>query len=502
MKKLMTIIFFENAVYMILELVASRILSPYFGSSNIIWTSVIGIILLSSSIGNYIGGIIADRNDQKKSIKTMLLISGILTILILILQQSTLNLITDIVLDIKIGAIISTIILFFLPSMFLGCISPIVIKMSLQNIDEAGKTSGKIYAIATLGGIAGTFVGGFYLLPTLGTKSTIILLAITLFILIFLVDELKTKKKIVNIVDIVIIILIILVGIGSTIILKYSNKIKAELVKSGKTNIAVEYDSQYRKIKVVNYKVNNEIVRSLEIDKGNESATYVAEDKQYDLFAEYTKYYDLMFKSSKEIDEVLMIGGAGYSYPKYYISNYTDKKMDVVEIDEKVTELAKEYFYLDKLIDDFDLEENKRLNLINQDGRVYLNKNEKKYDAILNDAFSGTSPVETLTTVEAVESIHNSLTEDGVYLTNIISSIDGINSKFLKAEINTLKQVFKNVYALPCTYKEDTNKIQNIMVIATDNELQIEGTIDLNISDDEIILTDDCCPVDNLIPII
>ena len=207
-----------------------------------------------------------------------------------------------------------------------------------------------------------------------------------------------------------------------------------------------------------------------------------------------------MFESSIEIKDCLMIGGAGYSYPKYYISNYTDKNMDVVEIDEDVTELAKKYFYLDKLIEEYDLENNKRLNIITEDGRTYLNKNTKKYDAILNDAFSGSEPAETLTTIEAVQKIHDSLNENGVYLTNIISSLDENNSKFLKAEVNTLNQVFKNVYIVPCNNNgSDSKNIQNFMVVATDDTLELDNTIELNLND-TIILTDNYSPVVSLTP--
>ena len=152
-----------------------------------------------------------------------------------------------------------------------------------------------------------------------------------------------------------------------------------------------------------------------------------------------------MFESSREINSCLMIGGAGYSYPKHYISQFPDKNIDVVEIDDKVTELAKKYFYLDKLIEDYDLENTNRLNIITEDGRTYINKNTKKYDAILNDAFSGDTPAETLTTLEAVQYIYNSLNENGIYLTNVIANLNGKGVDFLKAEVLTLKQVFKNV---------------------------------------------------------
>ena len=90
------------------------------------------------------------------------------------------------------------------------------------------------------------------------------------------------------------------------------------------------------------------------------------------------------------------------------------------------------------------------------------------------------------------------LNEKGVYLTNIIASLDGNNSRFLKAEIQTLKQVFKNVYVVPCNTLDDFDVLQNIMVVATDQELELTHTITLN-TDDAIILTDDFCPVESLL---
>ena len=161
--KLEGILFIINAVYMILELVASRILAPYFGTSQLIWTSIIGIILLSTSIGNYLGGVIADKtqgdNEKlKKNIKIILMISGVLILLIPLMQNNIIEIITKITRDIKIGAIISTLLLFFAPSMFIGMISPVIIKLKMNELDKVGKVSGKISALATLGNIIGTFI--------------------------------------------------------------------------------------------------------------------------------------------------------------------------------------------------------------------------------------------------------------------------------------------------------------------------------------------------------
>ena len=495
--RLEIIIFIINAIYMILELIASRLLSPYFGNSNMVWTSVIGIILLSTSVGNYVGGTIADKKDNTNNVRIILAITGILIMTIPLIQNFILLSIVNAISSIKIGAIIATLVIFFIPSMFIGMLSPIVVKLKMNDINNVGKISGRISAIATLGSITGTFLGGFFLIPIYGSNQILFVLSIIVLLLILLVKE-ESKKNKFDKITLAIIFCMLISGTCFGVNIR-SNELNGEKVLNGKFGVTVNYDTQYGKVTIYNTNKGENSYRHLNIDRGNESASYIDESKCYELVYEYTKYYDLMFQAKIEIKDALLIGGAGYSYPKYYISHYLDKKMDVVEIDGKVTEIAKKYFYLDKLIEEFELKKNNRLNLITQDGRVYLNKNTKKYDAILNDAFSGESPAKTLTTLEAIKEIHNSLNENGLYLTNIISSIEGKDSKFIKAEINTIKQVFKNVYVVPCNDINDVERRQNNMVIATDDELKIDNTVDVNI-DNQIVITDNYCPVDSLIP--
>lgn len=491
------VLFIINAIYMILELIASRILAPYFGSSNLIWTSVIGIILLSTSVGNYIGGIIADKNEERLNscVNSILLLTGSFIFAIPIIQNPLIKMICQIIHSIKIGAIVSTIMLFFIPSMLIGMLSPIIIRIKMSKLNEVGKTSGSIYALATLGSIFGTFLGGFYLIPSFGSTQILFVLSIITFLMIFFsYDKEKFEKSLM----IIVLIAICFNCIGFYQYYKKNND-NGKKVLNGDKECYVNYDTEYGKVTIYNTEYKNEMIRCLNIDRGNESASFIDENKYNELVFEYTKFYDKAFKAGIDINNALMIGGAGYSYPKYFISKYTDKNMDVVEIDPKITDIAKEYFFLDKLIDEFNLEENKRLNIFSEDGRTFLNNNSKKYDVIFNDSFSGNTPAKTLTTKEAIEKIYNSLNKHGLYLTNVISSIDGKNSKFIKAEVNTLKSVFKNVYVLPCKNLDDFSIVQNNMVVATDDDIVFENSVELDLNN-AIFLTDNYCPVDTIIP--
>lgn len=443
------------------------------------------------------GGIVADKPDVNKKFKLILIFSSFLILLIPFIQTPIIEAVARLVNDIRIGAIISTILLFFLPSVFLGFLVPMVQKLKITDLETSGEASGKVYALATLGGIFGTFIGGFWLVPSFGSIEILFFMVIIILLMVPLVDFKITKKELKYICIFVAILLL------SFFAYSKANEEIGKNVLEGKVGEYVSYDSEYSRILIFNrYNENNDLIRNFIMDSGHESATYVDENKCNELVYKYTQMYDLMFDSNKEIKDTLLIGGAGYSYPKHYISSYLDKSMDVVEIDPMVTEIARKYFYLDKLIEDYNIEENGRLKLITEDGRTYLNRNEKKYDAILNDAFTDTTPVATLTTLECVKNIKNSLSENGLYLTNIISSLEGENSKFIKAEVKTLKEVFLNVYVVPCVTKDNLEVSQNNIVVATDGILNIEESelYNLKISEEDIILTDNYCPIDSLIP--
>ena len=487
------ILFIADAIYMILELIASRLLAPFFGTTNLVWTAVIGIILLSNSVGNYIGGKIADKKNVEKSLIFILMIISVLIFIIPIFQTDFLSFLSNYIKDTKIGAIVSTVILFFLPSMFLGCISPIVIKLKMKNIENAGKTSGKIYAIATIGSLFGTFLGGFYLIPHFGCNQLLILMSIIIMGLSLFVGRTSDKKY----KEVFVFVFILICMITYVIFLKNSLKDQQDVL-NGVQNAKASFETEYGSIRINNLIYKNRDTRLLLINKGNESADFV-DNQEFDIVFPYIKAYEKMFENNTNINNVLMIGGAGYSYPKYYIKNYPNKKMDVVEIDDKVTKIAGLYFNLNNLIENYNINENHRLRIFNDDGRVYLNKNTIKYDAILNDSFSGFIPARNMATKEAVERIHDSLVEGGLYLNNIIGSLKGNDSRFLKSEIKTIGQVFKNVYCIPCDLNNDEKYVQNFMIIASDrDDLVFDNAINLEFDDNDIILTDNYSPVETM----
>ena len=182
--KLEIIVFICGAMTMILELVAARVLSPYVGSSNLIWTSIIGIMLICMSLGYWVGGKLADKEQNIKDLSQFIWITAIAISLIPILETIIVNGLATIWSEqLIVVAIISSTFLFGIPSFMLATVSPICVKLKNNEEMQVGTVSGKISSISTIGSIFGTFFAGFVLIPQIGVSNIILGSSILLSIL-------------------------------------------------------------------------------------------------------------------------------------------------------------------------------------------------------------------------------------------------------------------------------------------------------------------------------
>ena len=455
--KLEITVFLSGALTMMLELIAARILSPYVGSSNLIWTTIIGIMLISMSIGYWFGGKIADKNKENdiKILSNFLLISAIATSFIPILEVEFVNVLSKLSSNLIMVAIISATITFGIPSFLLATVSPIAVKIRNHSMDSVGATSGKISSLSTIGSIFGTFFAGFILIPNLGVRNIILGASILLWLLsIYLFNKKDKKYYALIILELVMIIVVNLFG--------------SYLFKLEHPEIIKDVDSEYSRIWVTEITVGENNYKTLQVDTGIES--YINQETG-EMGARYLYYYDLFEYYNKDAKDALMIGGAAYTYPMHYLKKYEDKTIDVVEIDDTMTQIAEEEFGLDK--------NNPNLGIITQDGRSYLNYNEKKYDAIFIDAFKGTNAPFELTTYEAMQKAYKSLNENGTVITNIISSIEGNGTDFIKYEYSTYKAVFDDVKVFKVNTNQANDEEQNLILVG------IKGNGNININQEE-----------------
>ena len=173
-------IFVCGAVVMIFELVGSRVLGPYFGTSIFVWTSLIGIILGSLSLGYYLGGKIADKKPNFNSLSIIIFLAAVSIGLTIFIKDFLLIYLQIYFTDVRITSVFASLILFSPTSVLLGIVSPYAVKLKIENLNTSGSTVGNLYAISTAGSIIGTFLSGFYLIPQFGTNKLLIILSLTL----------------------------------------------------------------------------------------------------------------------------------------------------------------------------------------------------------------------------------------------------------------------------------------------------------------------------------
>ncbi|MCD4681915.1 MAG: fused MFS/spermidine synthase [Bacteroidales bacterium] len=174
------VVFICGAVVMAFEIIGSRMLGPYVGTSMVVWTSIIGVILLSLSLGYYWGGRIADKLPRADILSLIIFISALFMIFSTFLKDEILQLLIRWIDNIKVVSVIASLILFTVPSVLLGMVSPYAARIKMKSVEKSGSTVGNLYAISTVGSILGIFMAGFYLIPTFKITNILLLLSIVL----------------------------------------------------------------------------------------------------------------------------------------------------------------------------------------------------------------------------------------------------------------------------------------------------------------------------------
>lgn len=239
----------------------------------------------------------------------------------------------------------------------------------------------------------------------------------------------------------------------------------------------VKYEANnpgYGKIRIEDRFIGKQLVRLLLVNDAIETASYLAEGREYDLFSDYLKGFNWIFRINPRIQKTLLIGGGGFAYPKYYIHNYPDKCIDVVEMNPNMVELAHDFFGLDDLIRKYDLEQTKRLGIFIDRGERFLRDTEGTYDAILNDAYIGKSFNAGLQSEKGISLIKSHLNPDGIYVMNFVGVLKGVMSGKCKRMIRKLQRHFRYTFIMPASEDVSPYERQNCLIFASDRELSMD----------------------------
>lgn len=458
---LLFVVFITGACVLVIEVVATRILSPYFGNTIFTFSSVISVILGALSVGYYYGGKIADKYPNSKVFYGIILVSGFSVLLLQLLSLTVLPII-GYKLSIVSGPLITSILLFLLPSVFLGMLSPYAIKLQKAIVPKKGigTMAGEIFFWSTLGSIFGSLAAGFLLIPFFGVDQIIFSCAVVLIILgLVPLIFLKFEKK-------YMVFAIILFSI-------FSGTIFSIIFTPRK--VVYQGDGIYEKITIFDDRLlDGRKTRFLLMDKSNAGAMLLDSD---DLAYDYSKYYRVYKLFTPKVSDALVLGGGAYSIPKGILAEIEGVTVDVSEIEPSLYELAKKYF---------ELSENKRLKNYVVDGRRFLYDSQKKYDLIFSDVYFSLYSIPIhFTTCEFFELVKDKMRDDGIFIANLIGALDPERSPFLFSEIKTLQKVFPNYY-LFATVSPDKTFEQNLIYVGYKSEKKVDFSLGFE-SDDETI---------------
>lgn len=498
-------VFLTGAAVLIIEIAAVRLLTPIFGSSLTVLSSVLSTILFALSVGYFFGGRIADRYPHPLPLYSLITFSGLIILITHIFTLfSTASLGT--VGSLVAGPLLFSICLFFLPAMLLGMDSPYVIKILTENTPKevTGRYVGSTFFFSTLGSISGSLAAGFWLIPTYGVTTTITMTGM-LITAIGLIGPLLLPKlqneEVVN-------ARTWLSMIAFTGILVFFLLLSIHVLDQPDRNVIHEYDGLYSNIRVEEFTTGMLTIRVLRRDTNNSSAVFMENN---DYVFDYAKFTNLYPSLVPDAERFLLIGGGAYTIPRHITAYDPNIVVDVVEIEPSLFPLAQTYF---------GLVDTSRITNYTEDARQFLRHTNTSYDVIFTDAVGTAHDIPFhLTTVEFFSDLKARLKPDGIMMANYLGTLDAADNTLTDRFINTIRTVFPEVAVYQLRPEFGSTREQNFIIIARNGTtpIDIDPTIDISDFDTTattigelevplsyfnnprpIILTDDHAPVEFL----
>ena len=492
------VVFISGAVLMALEIVGSRVLAPYFGSSIFVWGSLISVVMTALSIGYYWGGWLSAREPSYGKLLLLLVIPGVVIFFLPFVYPAINEWIAIMDLGVRLSPLIACSALFLLPGIFIGTISPYVIRLAATQLNTVGSTAGTLYAVSTCGSIVGTLLTAFYLIPVLGVSNIIHALGITLVCLsLVVVPLIRLNRVSVTRAVAVVSVLFSWINLGWT------------PIAWAKT--LMQKDTFYHRIRIE----EDEEARYMYFDRTLQSAMTLKDPTALRLI--YSRYTSLGFTFRADAKKMLLIGLGGGSIPKKLNKEFPNMEIDAVELDPEVIKLAKDHF---------NVKEGRQLRLHAQDGRLFLTRTQNQYDIIMLDAYFTDAMPFHLATKQFFELAQKKLTPNGIVVANLISAVTGPSGKIARAFARTVRQVYPQTYIFASRRPDNVSleTIQNVIVIATRDKQRVDikeivkrasaldkglfpdpvqdiavAYFDRQLPEDVPILTDDYAPTDNLL---
>ncbi len=421
-------VFTSGMTTLALEFTASRMLGSVFGTSNLVWASIIGLILIYLTVGYFIGGRWADRSPYANTLYRILAWGAFTAGMVPLISRPVLRLAAEafdqLSIGILLGSFVAVLVLFTLPVTLLGTISPFAIRLSITNPQHAGKVSGRIYAISTLGSFIGTFLPVLVFIPLFGTTLTFIIFSLLLLCVALVGLWLSSGwRSVLALAWMPILIIILAIFIANRPIKSTSGQI-------------YETESAYNYIQVL--EKNGYRMLRLNEGQGIHSVWHPTILNYYGPWEQFlaAPFFNPAPHRLEDVMNIAIIGLAAGTLARQATEVFGDIPIDGYEIDPAIITVGKQYFDMNE----------PNLRAIPQDGRWGLEHSSLQYSIIAVDAYQPPYIPWHLTTKEFFQTVRAHLYEDGVMVINVGRSptdrrlIDGLTS--------TIQAVFPSVYVM------------------------------------------------------
>jgi spermidine synthase len=421
------LVFVVGAASLGAEIAAARLMAPFFGASTIVWANTIGVVLVSLSIGYWLGGRFADRHPHKEGLCLLALVAGLAVSLIPFVADPFLDVSVDALDKVSAGAFIGSLIavsvLVAPPVMLLGAASPYAIRLAVERVEESGTVAGRMYAISTFGSLLGTFLSALLLIPLIGTRRTFLVFGLACA----LVALTGVRRRAAAAVPVVILALLAL-PVGT---------IKA----TSDGAVLEEVDTEYQYARVVE---ETDGTRELELNEG-QAVHSMYRPGSYLTGNIWDEYLVLPFAAlARPPGRVAILGNAAGTTARALGRYFPATVVHGVEIDPELTRLGRKWFDM----------RNPRLRVFHEDARPYLRRTDERYDLIMVDAYRQPYIPFYLATREFFELVRDRLLPGGAVVVNA-GHPEGQND-LEKVLSTTMAAVFRTVLRDP---SEDTNTL-------------------------------------------
>jgi predicted membrane-bound spermidine synthase len=428
---------------MAVEMAGLRLLAPYFGTSLIVTTILIGSLMGFLSLGYWLGGRWGDKHPSLKALSTVTATAAGFILLIPFIGQPILRSASAVIrtlvsgseldsptvaLATLIGGIVATLALMAVPITLMGTVSPWAIRLAVDDIETSGQAAGRLYALSTFGSIIGSFLPAMVLIPAMGVQRTYIFIGI-LFLAVSCIGLLQGARR-----------------VGPPAVAALLLLLPPGVVRPME-GLVHESESNYHFIQVVQEpygKCDDAYHLYLNEGVGVHSVKCPSAKLETRGVWTYMAATPLWLDNPEQMKEALIIGLAGGTIARQMLESFPDAHVDGVEIDGDVVEVGKKYF------DDDD----PRISPIVMDGRIFLQLTDKKYDLVMMDAYRQPYIPFHLVTVEFFEQVRDHMNDDAVLAVNV-ASVRGVSRTLAAMIYRTMKEVFPTVVLVDATNSND-----------------------------------------------